>query len=189
MRYFLLLSCLLVNLPVFAAWQLDNATSKLSFITIKKQDIAEVHQFDHLQASIDQQGNITVEIDLSSVNTNIAIRDQRMQQFLFETAKFPKASFTTKVAIDVINNLPVGQTKIVKLKGEIFLHGQQQTIGVEAMLARLNKETLMVTSFSPIILNAKDFALVKGVKKLQAIAKLPSISNAVPISFVLTFKQ
>ena len=189
MRYFILLCSLLINLPVLANWQLDNAASKFSFITIKKQDVAEVHQFDRLQATIDQQGNIHLEIDLSSVNTHIPIRDQRMQQFLFETATFPKASFNAKIEIATINHLAVGQSKTLKLNGEISLHGQQQAVSVETMLIRLNKNTLIVTSFSPLILNAKNFALVNGIQKLQEIAKLPSISNAVPISFVLTFNQ
>ena len=189
MRYLLLLSCLLVNLPAAANWQLNNANSRLSFITIKKQDVAEVHQFEQLQASIDQQGNIKLDINLNSLNTKIPVRDQRMQQFLFETNTFPKASLNAKIDTNIIKHLKVGQQKRITLTGTIALHGQQQIMNFDLMIARLNQQTLLVTSFSPVILNAKSFALVQGVKKLQAMAKLPSISNAVPISFVLTFNQ
>ncbi len=189
MRYLLLLSWVLFSLPSLANWQLNNTASTLSFITIKKQDIAEVHQFERLQASIDKQGNIKLEIDLTSVNTQIAIRDQRMQEFLFETTKFPKASFNAKINPAILANLPIGETKTFSLKGQISLHRQQQTVNTQVMLIRLNEQTLLVNSLKPIILNAKDFALVQGVKKLQEIAKLPSISNAVPINFVLTFNN
>lgn len=47
----------------------------------------------------------------------------------------------------------------------------------------------MVSSFQPIIINANEFGLVAGVDKLRDIAGLSSISQAVPVSFVLTLTQ
>ena len=40
---------------------------------------------------------------------------------------------------------------------------------------------------SPILLNAADFGLDKGVSLLQEVAGLKSISTAVPVSFKLLF--
>ena len=37
--------------------------------------------------------------------------------------------------------------------------------------------------------DSEDFALVAGINKLQALAKLPSIAYTVPVSFVLTFQK
>jgi hypothetical protein len=57
------------------------------------------------------------------------------------------------------------------------------------MVAKLSDKQFIVSSLQPILLNAKNFSLVAGVQKLQELAKLPSISNAVPVSFVLTFNR
>ena len=97
MRILIVLFSILFTLPTFAHWQLDNETSVLSFITTKKLDIAEVHRFNQLSGEITQQGDVSLAIDLSSVNSSIAIRDERIKEFLFETAVFPKATFTTQI--------------------------------------------------------------------------------------------
>jgi len=46
-----------------------------------------------------------------------------------------------------------------------------------------------VNTIKPIMLDAFDFGLSEGVTKLMEVAKLPSISTAVPVSFSLIFKR
>ncbi|WP_308873603.1 hypothetical protein [Thiothrix subterranea] len=46
---------------------------------------------------------------------------------------------------------------------------------------------MQVTTVAPIVLNAADFDLAAGVTALREIAELPSISNAVPVTFFLNF--
>jgi len=47
----------------------------------------------------------------------------------------------------------------------------------------------VVSSLAPVIVQANEFGLVAGVEKLKELAGLPSISLAVPVSFVLTLAQ
>ena len=68
-----------------AQWSLDLDNSQLSFVTVKAEHIAEVHSFSRLEGQIDAAGNARISIDLSSVETGIAIRNERMQSMLFET--------------------------------------------------------------------------------------------------------
>ncbi len=173
--------------PTLAAWQLDDQQSRISFISIKKTDIAEVHRFAQIKGSLDKQAKVRVTIDLASVMTQIAIRDQRMKTFLFETNLFPQADFSAQLDQQKLQQIKAGESMIMTVNGLISLHGQQQQVNVEVLVARLNANKLIVSSFQPLIINASTFGLVKGIKKLQALAKLPSISKAVPLSFVLTF--
>jgi len=46
---------------------------------------------------------------------------------------------------------------------------------------------VMVASTKPLIVDAAKFGMTEGVEKLREIAGLQSISNAVPVSFVMTF--
>ena len=81
------LSLLLVSAVSAAAdWQIDNAQSQLSFISIKKGDVAEVHRFGEIAGGLQQDGQFELSIALESVNTGIQIRDSRMRSFLFKTA-------------------------------------------------------------------------------------------------------
>jgi len=179
----------LVTFPAFSAYQLDNQLSSLSFISIKKGDIAEVHQFNQLAGSVDDNGKVSFSIDLSSVNTNIPIRDDRMKEHLFNINVFPKATFNAQLDMTKLSAIQVGSSGVMKLTGDINLHGQTQKVMLEVLVANLSDNKLVVSSMKPVIINAQRFALVDGVKKLQELAGLPSISNAVPLSFVLSFKK
>ncbi len=170
-----------------SAWQLDNQNSSLSFISIKKADIAEAHHFNQLSGSLAGDGKVSLTIDLLSVDTNIAIRNERMKEFLFNTELHPKASFNAQLDMAKFNQIAVGHVGVLKLTGEIDLHGQKQKVMFEVLVAKLSKKSFVVSSMKPVLLNAQRFGLTDGVKKLQELAKLPSISNAVPVSFVLTF--
>jgi len=189
MRLALMLLSVIISLPSFAAWQLNNQESRLSFISVKKTDIAEVHHFKQLSGEFNEQGNIKLVIDLNSVDTGIAIRNKRMQKFLFATNLFPRATFSATLHKNVLNTVAVGDSAIVSITGQLNLHGVQQTLTTKVLLAHLNKHKFIVSSIQPIIIQAANFKLAAGVEKLQALAKLPSISKAVPVSFVLTFEK
>lgn len=175
--------------PASADWNLKNEQSQLSFVSIKNGDIAEVHRFNQLEGTVDDKGNVQLTIQLASVSTAIPIRDQRMQEMLFNTGLFPTAALTATVDADQISKLKAGQMMVSTLQGELSLHGQSSPMTAELVVARLSDDTLLVTSQKQLVLKAGDFDLVEGVEKLREIAGLPSISKAVPVSFVLTFKK
>ena len=185
---FILLFISLVAFPALSEWQLDNQHSSLSFISIKKSEIAEVHQFKQLSGSLTSDGQVSFKIDLLSVDTNVAIRNERMKEFLFNTDLYPTASFDAQLNMEKFNLITIGRTGTLTLTGEIDLHGKKQKVMSDVLVAKLSEKSFVVSSMKPIILNAQQFGLTEGVKKLQALARLPSISNAVPVSFVLTFE-
>lgn len=172
-----------------ADWKMDPAHSNVSFISVKKIDIAEVHKFNKMTASLSDSGDIALSIDLSSVDTGIGIRDERMMSLLFEVAKYPSLSLTGHINPKLLQDLPLGATLVTQVDVIINLHGMEQTKSLEVLVAKLGERKLVVTSLSPVIVMAQDFDLVKGVEKLRDIAGLSSIGMAVPVSFVLTLSQ
>jgi len=87
-----LLVLLATNSSAWADWTLDNAGSQLSFVTVKAQDVAEVHTFSELSGAVGADGRARVLIQLASVDTLIPIRDERMRDVLFNTELFPTAA-------------------------------------------------------------------------------------------------
>ncbi|NQZ20825.1 MAG: YceI family protein [Colwellia sp.] len=175
--------------PAFSAWHLDDSKSSLTFVSIKKGSIAENHRFKTFSATLNKKGLLSVNIALGSVDTRIPIRDSRMTEFLFEIAKFSQANFTAQINISELDNIAIGTSKRLSVSGNIDLHGQQQAIVINVLVAKLANDSMLVTTVQPVIIKAEDFALVAGINKLQALAKLPSIAYTVPVSFVLTFQQ
>ncbi|WP_371374597.1 YceI family protein [Thalassotalea aquiviva] len=176
------------QLPAMAKWQLDNTSSNLSFISTKKHTVMEVHQFNRLSGYISEQGKARLEIDLASVNTAIPIRDERMKQWLFETQQYPKADVELSIDKALINSLEVGQSSQISVKAELSLHGEKQAVVASILVTKTAENSVSVSSWQPVLIQAGDFNLLAGLIKLQEIAQLTSISPVVPVSFVLNFK-
>lgn len=180
---------LIATLNAYSAeWIVDNNASQLNFISIKKGNIAEVHQFKTLQGSLDSQGEFELNIDLSSVDTQNPIRDERMKIHLFNVESCTDATLKANIDLADLDAIAEGASSRLTVDAELELHGETQALTMNVIVTRLVGAKLSVTSAEPIILNVEDFALVSGVNKLMELAKLPSISHAVPVSFYLTFK-
>lgn len=169
-----------------ADWVLDNERSSLSFTSTKNGKITEAHRFTGLSGTVDKSGKAEVSIDLLSVATGIDIRNERMREFLFETNKFAQATITASVE-DVLKKVK-GSTQVVEVPAELSLHGKKNPITLEVLVTQRNK-VWVVSSMSPVMINASDYELAGGIDKLRQIAELASISQMVPVHFVLTFAK
>jgi polyisoprenoid-binding protein YceI len=172
---------------VSAAWNLNNDASRLSFISIKKGDVAETHKFTHLSGSVDDQGNVEVVIQLASVDTAVPIRDERMRDILFKTNLFPTATVTAKVEPAEFMALVSGQFRNTEADIKLSLHDQSKEYKAAVSVVKLRGGSIMVSTINPIVVNAGDFELAQGVEELRKLAGLPAISNAVPVSLILVF--
>ncbi len=185
----LLLGLSLASGGVQAAWQLDNEASRLSFVSIKKGDIGEIHFFKTLSGEMNESGQVTLEIDLASVDTNIPVRDERMRNMLFETEQYPTATFRAELDMTKLKGLKPGEMLVLDyFSGNLELHGVKQEIPGQIAITRLDENSFMAVNYHPLLISADNFKLAEGVEKLREIAGLPSISLAVPINFVLTFR-
>lgn len=184
-----IVTTLLVAGPCFAAWTLDNDSSQVSFVSVKAGDAGEVHRFTEISGELSSGGNASVTIQLASVDTLIPLRDERMRELLFQTNLFPTASLSTNIDMDALNAIEPGDSMDMAANLTLELHGQQLSLAAEMIVARLGNDRLMVSSRKPVIVNAASVDLVNGIEALREIANLPSISKAVPVSFVLTFNQ
>ncbi|NOZ66172.1 MAG: YceI family protein [Alphaproteobacteria bacterium] len=172
-----------------ADWILNQEKSNLSYGSIKKNSIGESNHFQHLEGRITEDGNITLLIDLSSVETWVDIRNARMKEFLFQVTDFPVASLKGQIDMDKFKKLKVGGQMSVDMAFDFDLHGQTQVIESEITILRLSEKTVVVVPDGIIFLDAEKFNLLPGLKKLKELAKLPSISSAIPVVFHLTFNQ
>lgn len=179
----------LISFSCFAQWQVTEQGSRVSFVSVKKGDIAEVHHFKQLKGMLNDNGQFELTVPLVSVATGIDVRDERMQNLLFEVSLYPELKLSSQVDSKMLKELAVGESKLAEIDGKIALHGKQQTKTFSVILTKVSDNKLMVSSFQPIIINANEFGLVAGVDKLRDIAGLSSISQAVPVSFVLTLTQ
>ncbi len=185
-RMFILVATLTTSVGAIAQWELDNDRSVLNFISIKNASIAETHSFKSLSGHIGKEGNAQLSIDLNSVETLIAARNERMQNMLFETAEFPTATITAQVAPKILEEVAAGGTAITEIPVNLSLHGLDATLRASVTVFG-DQGSFRVVTTRPIILAAKDFGLEAGIGALQEVAGLANIATAVPVSFSLLF--
>ncbi len=189
LRRLMLAAVLLAGAPAWANWSLDNENSQLSFVTIKAGNIGEVHRFKQLSGSISGNGVATVEIALASIDTLIPIRDERMQSMLFESDIFPRATVSVPLDQQALEALTPGKISAHSLPGTLQLKDRKVDVTAHVSAMRVAEDIIVVATRQPILLSAGTVGLEKGVEKLREVAGLPSISQAVPVSFLLTFVQ
>lgn len=183
------LTAVLWSAAASAGWILDNDYSRISFVSTKAGSAAEVHRFATLDGRVDGDGNVTISIDLDSVDTAIEIRDERMREMLFETGRYPTATLAATVDLAAVDALDAGASTTMTTEGQLMLHDTAVSLTIEMAVARLSDSRVLVVSQKPMIVNASQVGLLEGVERLREIAGLPTISPAVPVTFVLAFDR
>lgn len=183
------LLAVLISAPSFADWALQPDQSQVYFSTVKKDTVAETHQFKTLQGSATADGQFTVAIDLASAETGVPIRNERIAQFLFETTKFTQATGKGTINLAAVSKQTIGSSQTVKVPVTFEIHGKTISKDVNLLITKISGKQVDVSTPAPIFLNAADFELSAGIEKLKELATVSSISPIVPVTLHLRFNQ
>ncbi len=172
-----------------AEWQLDGDTSRISFVSVKRGKMVEVQRFDQLSGQIDDKGAVRLVVPLASIDSGLALRDERMRNSFFEVERYPEAIITSQLDLSLYDDLRVGQSRAETLDFNLDLHGQQRRLKAEVLVIRSSEERIEVTTLEALVLKLIDFDLEEKLEPLKEVANLPSITPEVPVFAVLGFRQ
>jgi len=172
-----------------AAWTLDPAASRLGYVSIKAGEVAENNRFDRLSGSVAADGTAALRIDLASVNTGVEIRDERMREIFFAVSENPEATITAKLDPATFAGLAIGQAITRPLKATVTLKGASADVETEVLVSRVGEDRVTVVPTAPVIVSTDMFGLTDELGELRALAELPSITPAVPVTFTLAFDR
>jgi polyisoprenoid-binding protein YceI len=171
------------------AWTLDAAGSRLSYVSIKAGEIAEANRFETLSGSVAADGTASLDIDLASVSTGVDIRNERMREIFFQVADNPKATVTAKLDPAAFAGLAVGQSLTRPLTASVTIKGATSDVETEVLVTRVSADRVTVVPTAPVIISTDMFGLTDELGELRALAQLPSITPAVPVTFTLAFTR
>lgn len=166
--------------PVQADWTVSDS-SRIGFVSIKNNRIGENNAFERVSGSISESGQVVVSVDLSSVETGIGIRNERLQKMLFEVASFPTASIDAVLSDSQIAALRAGGARAESVSVNISLHGKTVSKMANVSVSSSGGD-VRVTTTQPIVITAQEFGLESGVEALQQIAGLNAISRSIPVT-------
>ena len=171
----------------FADLKLNQDKSQLNFISIKNEHFAESHTFDSFSGALTKQGDLTITINIDSVNTIIPIRNERMRKMLFDAANYQQATFNAKVD-EAVFQLSEGQTSVMAISGNLKIKNVEAPVTFDVAITALNNGQYRATTVKPTLINATSFELDAGIAALKEIAMLNSISTTVPLTFSVIFE-
>ena len=168
---------LLMSSPAWSSWEVAGG-SVVQFISIKNNAVGELSQFESVVGSVTDEGQVDIRVALNGVETNVGIRNERMQELLFEVGLFPEAKITAQLAPDAVG---ATQSQTIETTLAIDLHGQV-VIRTATLQVAPNEQGLSIVTVEPILLTASEFGLESGVAALQRIAGLNAISRVIPVT-------
>jgi cytochrome c2 len=168
-------------------WTLNADSSKLAFGSVKKDTVGEVHSFGQISGTVGADGTTVVEIDLTSVQTNIDIRNERFGEHVFKGAT--TATLNTMIDMDAMAAMAVGDSEVIDVEAVLSFLGADVEIEAELFVARLSETSVMVTTNDMIFVGTEDLGISAGVDKLMELAKLPGITRTTPVTLRLIFNM
>lgn len=171
-----------------ADWSLDQEASTLNFLTSKAGSITEINTFTELDGQVISGGLASLEISLASVDTSIPIRDERMQNMLFNLDDYPLATVEIDVSQDDLEGMAHGENVQTHKVAALSLNGVTNSVETDLSITRLADGGLLVSLQQPLVINAGSFGLAEGVEELREVAGLPQINNNVIVTFLLVYQ-
>lgn len=169
------------------SWSLSGDESKVAFGSVKKDKVGEVHHFKSISGGVGADGAAKIEIDLASVETWIDIRNERMGEHVFKG--MGTATLTADVDLSALEALPVGGTTSDEVSGVLTLGGASVDLEVAIFVARIAEDKALITTDEMIMIQTEEMGVNDGITKLMEIAKLPSITRTVPVTFRLVMTR
>ena len=171
---------LLITQATLADWRLT-AASKVGYVSIKNNVIAEHNYFSGVTGSLNEKGQLKVSIDLSTVETQVDIRNQRMRDLFFEVMQYPEAVVTAQLDMQELAQVESGAPLELVKPFTLSLHGVESTAEAHLRIVSVGGRA-WVSTVRPILISAADFGLEGGVAALRKIAGLEAIAGVVPVS-------
>lgn len=183
---------LFVAVPALAGghstWTSVPEESSVAFGSVKKDVVGEVHHFETVSGTVADGGEISITIDLASIETNIDIRNERMAKHVFQDGT-ATAVISGMIDMEEVNALQPGETALVDFEAKLAFAGGETDIEAEMLVVRLTENRVLVTTADFIMVPTADLGIDAGVDMLMKLAKLPSITRVTPVSVRMVFQK
>jgi polyisoprenoid-binding protein YceI len=173
-------------------WMVNTAASTLTFNTTKGGvagvgGITETMRFTRYEGGLDAQGRIAFKIDLTSIDSGITIRDERLQTMFWNVGTQPSVTFAAQLTPETLQKL-TRETMVLDVDGQLTMAGQTKPTKMQLQVTPVNGKVLVSTR-RPILIKADDFGLTTGVEAMRAVMQLNFLSSSVPVNFSLELTQ
>ena len=161
------------------AWTLSDE-SRISLTSTKNGLVSETHSLAAIKGEVSAAGKVVLALDLRAIETNIPIRNERMQTWLFSDEPVAKLSANVEAALSAKETaFTIDQTLTLEANGN--------TVMLDVPLTVVREGDAVAKVAGQLVIDVADFGYAPGIEKLREIAGLKSISTEVPVDVKLVF--
>ena len=161
------------------AWTLSDE-SQISLTSTKNGIVSETHSLAAIKGGVSAAGKLELALDLRAIETNIPIRNERMQTWLFSDAPVAKLSANVEPALSANETaFTIDQTLTLEANGN--------SVMLDVPLTVVKEGNAAAKVAGQLIIDVADFGYAPGIEKLREIAGLKSISTEVAVDVKLVF--
>lgn len=177
--------CLAATSVAAETWTLDSDASVVGFGSIKNNTVGEAHTISGVSGTVAADGTVNVALDLTTVQTNIDIRNERIGEHVF--ASETTATLTASVDIAAMDALGVGEHMVTEVEGDLNLLGNAVPVYLDMFIMRTGEDQVLATSQSMLFVSTEDAGIDAGIDMLQELASLSSITRTFPVTLRFLF--
>lgn len=170
-------------------WTLDGEASSLSFVSVKNENVLEASHFGTLTGSVSENGNAHVAAQTETVETFVDIRNERLVERFFQSDQHPQLSVDAQIDLDAFDDLETGESMRTELQLTVTLVSTPRTLYADVIVTRAGRDTVIVATAEPVMVDARDFGLGPAVELLEAVAGLDSVSPVAAVSAYLVYER
>jgi hypothetical protein len=160
-------------------WTLSDE-SRISLTSTKNGLVSETHSLAAIKGEVSAAGKVELALDLRAIETNIPIRNERMQTWLFGDEP------VAKLSADVQPALRASETAFT-IDQTLTLEANGNTVMLDVPLTVVREGNAAAKVAGQLVIDVADFGYAAGIEKLREIAGLKSISTEVPVDVKLVF--
>lgn len=160
-------------------WTLSDE-SRISLTSTKNGLVSETHSLAAIKGEVSAAGKVELALDLRAIETNIPIRNERMQTWLFIDEP------VAKLSADVQPALRASETAFT-IDQTLTLEANGNTVMLDVPLTVVREGNAAAKVAGQLVIDVADFGYAPGIEKLREIAGLKSISTEVPVDVKLVF--
>ena len=132
-----------------------------------------------------------LDVDMTSWDSGLALRDGRVKSVFFETDKagFSKAQFSVKTFGDAEVSAVKAESGQVSLNGELNFAGVTVPVTAHLTLAKTDQNKLTLTTSEPVILSIANLNHSTQLKMLGEICGHKNVEDKVSVELLAEFEQ
>lgn len=179
------LSLLSATAASAAGWTVDSDASVLGFGSIKGNTTGEAHTISGVAGKVAADGTATLTLDLTTIQTNIDIRNERIGEHIFKGAA--NATLTAAIDLEAMEGLAVGEYMVTEVEGDLALIGEPLPVYLDMFIMRTADDQVIATSNSMLFISTEELGIDAGIDVLKALANLDGITRSFPVTMRFVF--